>query len=198
MINYVYYPCAGFDGTAVKIFGKIFQYYVYVDQIYDEKGITEKLDTSPFYGYRYSLIKGIGNDFYNSFHSIEGKVAFASFERIESKTDEYGPKQFFILFIRGDGIKKLEELINLSNNVPKAVIYIRPGISFGENRESYPNEFDELVYRYHNNIDYIAHDWGYEKDNILKIKQIYQYPIKEENCNTEMENELITIRGKKI
>ena len=50
--SYVYYPCAGFDGAAIKCFSKEFDFFIYVDNEYNNDIILKKIKEEGFRGYR--------------------------------------------------------------------------------------------------------------------------------------------------
>jgi hypothetical protein len=65
---------------------------------------------------------------------------------------------FTIIFLCGDGVRMLEAVTKTLDEPPLALAYIRPGLAFGGNRDTFPGELDEAIVR-HPGIKYLAYDW---------------------------------------
>ena len=138
-MNFVYYPCAGFDGSVVKVFNNRYDFFIYVDQCYNKENLNNELNRRGFRGYKMDGQFFVGKEF-NSFNVILA----ANFTPTKITKEEKDQKGFKVIFIKGDGIEVLKKLIEIKLE-PIAIAYIRPGISFGSNRSTYPNEFIEIV-----------------------------------------------------
>ena len=118
---------------------------------------------------------------------------------IEKNDEDHGPESFYIAFINDDAITCFEKLVD-TVGVPRAVVYIRPGISFGGNRATFPQELSDLIVKHKKYIDYIAHDWGMTDENpgdMPEVRKIFDSVKRNVTCHTCCEDKLqVTVLGK--
>jgi hypothetical protein len=167
--EYFYYPCSGNDGSVVKFLSNRFQNFIYVDHSYESDILIAELKSNGFKGYSYSILQAnehFPENFVESFNIV--LVVEFSLKKNFSKT--HGALKFNIVFIKGDGIKTLNSIIDISQNIPSGIAYIQPGLGFGTNRDTYPNEFISLLNSYQ--INFLVGDFNISDIDSIKAEWV--------------------------
>jgi len=161
--NSVYYPACGFDGTPIKFLGKLFSNFVYADYFRDYDDLEKEISRNGLLGYKlinsYLIdakeLFGINwdefimenNDLYSNL-CFEYKNPFAklySFKRRITFKDKHGKENIELLYIKAEGISTYKYLYVKNNIIPKCLVSIVPGLSFGGNFSNYPRMLINLI-----------------------------------------------------
>ncbi len=191
-MKYVYYPCAGYDGSAVKIFGKECDVFIYVDCSYTKESIAQALRAQGFRGYG-RIALGKECEIQQLMSTLEDCLLVESFERLEGFSSDHGPDRFQIAFVKGDGVHSLAPLVQSLGALPYAMVYIRPGISFGHNRSSFPSELDQEFMRL-GGSELVAYDWGCSEgdpSDLPMTREAYSSKIRKVLCSSDYEAKVI-------
>jgi hypothetical protein len=161
--NSVYYPACHFDGTPIKILGKIFSYYVYSDYNVKHDDLEENINKYGLKGYKLknsclieaNTLFGINwetyfeeNRKYSCNLSFSWKNPFAklySFERYNYLDDKHGKNHIELLYIKSEGISAYKYLYINREIVPQCLVSIVPGLAFGGNFDDYPKVFMDTI-----------------------------------------------------
>jgi len=137
-MNFFYYPCAGYDGSVVKLMASKMNHFLFVDQNYDQlvDALNER-QGHPFLGYDHPQF--VPKENLSLLADLIGFKKEIEFFRSANRPDSHGLPRFTVTFVQGDGITVLNELIE-KRLWPSGVACIRPGISFGGNRSTYADE----------------------------------------------------------
>ncbi len=189
-MDYVYYPCSGYDCSVVKISSEFVDNYIYVDSQFSEAKINDQLTKRGFVGYTPKYNDHVFADLRSKLPAFD-KWGYELI-RNRDKDKRHGPEIFRILFIKGDGIDLLKKIVEITSIAPWAVAYIQPGTCFGGNRDSYPTEFIQAIRSMQ--VSRLITD-EYITIDLEKILEEYSDVIKEIVANTDMGEKAIQIRA---
>ncbi len=180
-MDYVYYPCSGYDGSVVKISSGFVHSYIYVDTQFSKAKIDYQLKNRGFVGYKPN---------YNDDVFADLRLKLPTFDkwgyeliRTRDKDKRHGPEAFHILFIKGDRIELLKKVAELTSITPWAVAYIQPGTCFGNNRDTYPTEFINVIRSMQ--VSRLITD-DFISTDLAEIQGEYSEVIREIVANTDM------------
>jgi|GEM_PF-6693394 len=218
MIDFFYYPCAGIDGSVVRLMGRVIPHFLYSDDQYSfdelnkdlfgpsaEPGLLEAWtregrppppnspshDFSPFLHHSPGEITSLRER--TPLAKLSGFLTEVRFPLRPDRTSAHGLPQFTLTFVKGDGIAVFKELLK-RKLYPTGVACIRPGISFGGNRGTYADELAGVLRRLlPPPTYYIRDDQDYDRD--LPRWENDNYEARETHrANTTMEeNCLLTL-----
>jgi hypothetical protein len=158
--NSVYYPACHFDGTPIKFLGKTFSNFVYSDYLREYGELTEDIRRHGLTGYklkdrRYIDAQELFGMSWPKYISINSGVTFFKwenpfaiiylFERDDYLTDDFGKSEIRLLYIKSEGISAYKYLYLRRGLVPKCLVTINPGLSFGGNVQDYPERFSKTI-----------------------------------------------------
>jgi len=189
---YVYYPCAGYDGSAVKVFSKAATTFVYVDQRYTLARVDEEIDVHGFRGYDRAELSTDDERFAATLKT-SGCICVRRFRRSEQGPRVDGAESFRVAFLVGDGVRTLAPVVE-TLGPPIAFVYIRPGISFGGNRKGFPPEMERAIVSmaHHHPADavrWIAYDKDLQADNgadMPRVRRMFSRVVRRVRCSTTM------------
>lgn len=170
LVDSLFYPCSGFDGSPIRHWPMGVNSFVYVDMGTDQIALTrETRKKKVFNGYKIIVERqlkmselvpsgfmpkapdSINQKQYQDAVKMSGANVTNTFatwfvlERYENKNDEHGPKRFSLLYLRAEGLATYQALYVANNVLPKIVANIRPGEGFGGNFNNFSEEFYEML-----------------------------------------------------
>lgn len=155
-----YYPASGFDASPIIIANGFVHSFIYSDYGIKREEYKNKLY---FKGYTKILQRAVEKheivpsnwtpempryfDEYNGFNRLmeaqKGCEPFGDWtiwERTEKYTDEFGPKNFSLFFLAGEGLATYQGLYPQNSTTPKVIAIIQPGHAFGGNWTNFTNK----------------------------------------------------------
>lgn len=163
LLEAVFYPCAGLDGTPVRFLGHRFQRYVYADYGVTRESFKKACELSGFLGYRVSSIKELDVEsvfqtswkeladtycsIFSQLHSAWTNpfILHAIFERLADFPEEHGPSSFELIYVCCEAITTFHSLFSKRGITPRCLVYIRPGTAFGGNFSAYSEELERVM-----------------------------------------------------
>lgn len=162
----LFYPASGTDGQPIKLLGKNYNHFVYVDYGTSEEFFLEELN-SGFNGYNPSITK---IEFETFFHLSTGEdwlmeitpqhsgkrlnsnanpfVYFVELTRDQNLDDNHGPEKIELLFCGAEAVFVFKRLYVDNKTQPAAIAVIQQGFGFGGGWTRFDNpesEFGRLV-----------------------------------------------------
>ena len=159
----VFYPCSALHGVPVKFLGNRFRRFLYVDYKIKRAEFDQSIEEGGFNGYQQSAVDELSPetifgmswddvkeshcDTLSQVHSewSEPFVVLSRFTRLPDFNDDHGPATFELMFVCCEAIATFISVFSSRNIVPKCLVHIRSGISFGGNFSEYPGELNRAL-----------------------------------------------------
>ena len=164
----VFYPCSELDGAPVKLLGKKFQAFFYVDYFISRGRFQRECHRGGFRGYDCGTLIDIPLDavFGSNWDAIKQEIAaipelsgnlhwqekpeqefaaLAKFNRLPGFGAPHGPESFSLLFASCEATLAYLAAFNQAGIAPECLCYIRPGIGFGGGYSEYPERLSQII-----------------------------------------------------